>query len=235
MGNPGWWESQQKMCGSLVHRAFLYTIHFSISCRITESPSLSVLLVANRSTSAWFVAYDLGWSTWKKDANLHPEAISWYIPIYSGYSYIHPEYMGIYHGIFPYIHIVAHVKRQHGMCFLSTSVHVCMLELGPWHLATVCRCSLGFTLISSNQHYYMIFLMIDGGTSLILLYYYYISDYTVDCKYYITICCICIYVYVYIYIYMCTVLWLLCRTVWDGNKRTIHGAPDNHMFLKGPF
>jgi hypothetical protein len=201
-----------------------YTIHFSISWYIMSNhriTSFRVLLVANRSTcsaSAWFVAYDGGWSTWKKNA-LWPM-------------------QKLYHGIFPYIldiaifiqniweytmlysiyiHIVAHV-RQHGMCFATSELmSASRLELGivgamtPRHIGNptvlasmVCRCSLGFTLISSNQ-------LIANTT----LHYY------------------MLYICIYIYSTMITVT--MYKTVWDGNKRTIHGAPDNHMFLKGPF
>ena len=176
-----------------------YTIHFSISCRITESPvsDVSVLLVANRSTSAWYVAYDLGWST--------------EVPGKRMLTCIQK----LYHGIFPYIldiaifiqniweytmlysiyiHIVAHVT--HGMCF-ATSVHVCIavgvgdswghdtsphweLEAQNWKWPWVpnCTCLNGMPLLS------WVYLDILKPT---------------DCKYYITICCIYVYIQYYDY------------------------------------
>ena len=190
MGNPGWWESQQNFL--VVHRAFLYNSFLNIMSNHRITSEWCECLVGCQSKhlslvcGLWFgLKYR---STWKKDANLHPEAISWYIAIFIQNIW---EYTMLYS---IYIHIVAHVT--HGMCF-ATSVHVCIavgvgdswghdtsphweLEAQNWKWPWVpnCTCLNGMPLLS------WVYLDILKPT---------------DCKYYITICCIYVYIQYYDY------------------------------------
>ena len=146
----------------------------------------------------------------------HAEAISWYIPIYSGYSYIHPEYMGIYHAIFNiYSYCGPCQTTRDVLRDIRTDVCIAVGVGDSWghdtspHWEPNCTCLNGMPLLS------WVYLDILKPT---------------DCKYYITL----LYA-VYMYIY--TVLWLLllCTKLFEmGINVPYMEHPIITCFWRGP-